>query len=271
MTGGLIAKTVRESWVVTLLFALALAAVEALLAYIIPTFAEELVGQFLNTKFMQGTFKALMGAEVGSTISPAIITSTMWVHPIVLALVWAHAIIFCTRLPAGEVDRGTIDVLLGLPVSRIRVYLCESVVWLSSGLVVFAMGLLGNLLGGWASSSGSCAAPGQTIAIVVNLYCLYVAVGAVGCLVSSLSDRRGRAVGIVFGVVLASYLLNSLAQFWVPAKSVSFLSMQNYYSPLLILRDNAWPVTDMLVLTGAGVVLWLAGAMIFARRDICTV
>ena len=271
MIRGLIGKTIREVWLSTLLFALAMVSFEALLAYMLPMFDERVLGQWLQLEFMQGMFKALLGTEVGSTIGPVAVASIAWLHPVVLALVWAQAITYCTRMPAGEVDRGTIDVLFGLPVSRTRVYVLESVVWLASGLVLLAIGLLGNLMGGWSLDPQAPVAPGQLIIVVINLYCLYIAVGSVAYLVSSLSGRRGRAVGIVFGIVLASYLLNSLAQFWGPAKSVAFLSLQYYYRPLLVLRETAWPVKDMLVLIAVGAVLWLAGAMIFARRDICTV
>ena len=45
----------------------------------------------------------------------------------------------------------------------------------------------------------------------------------------------------------------------------------NYYKPLLVLRDAAWPVRDMLVLAMMGVAAWLAGGVLFSRRDICTV
>ena len=65
--------------------------------------------------------------------------------------------------------------------------------------------------------------------------------------------------------------LNFLAQFWEPAQSASFLSVLNYYTPLLILRDSGWPVGDMAVLVGCAVVFWVAGGIVFARRDICTV
>ena len=90
-------------------------------------------------------------------------------------------------------------------------------------------------------------------------------------MVSSLSNRRGRAFGVVFAIVLVSFLVNFLAQLWEPARSLAFLSVLNYYRPLLILRDTSWPLTDMLVLVAVGGVLWLAGMLIFARRDICTV
>jgi ABC-2 type transport system permease protein len=198
-------------------------------------------------------------------------SSIAWVHPVILAILWSHEITLCTRMPAGEVDRGTIDVLLGLPVSRWGVYLSESLVWIVAGLVVIGLGLLGSTFGYLTALSEARPPAGQTVVVVANLYCLYLAVGGLAFLISSLSDRRGRAVAAAFTVVVASFLLSFLAQYWEPAKSLSFLSMLHYYKPLLILREAAWPVTDMVTLAGCAAVLWLAGGVQFARRDICTV
>ncbi len=271
MNRGLITKTIREVWLTTALLGLALAGFEALLAYIIPTFFEELTDQLANLKFLQNFFKSLLGSEIGGAVGPVAMSSLPWVHPVVLALVWAHAIILCTRLPAEEIDRGTIGVLLALPVSRTRIYLCDSVVCAGAGLFVVMTGLVGSLIGARLVAPELRSDPGVLVIVVIHLYCLYLAVAGVACLVSSLSNRRGRAVGVVFAIVLLSFLLNFLAQFWSPAKSMAFLSVLNYYRPLLVLRDATWPVTDMAVLTAVGAVLWLGGGIIFARRDIRTV
>lgn len=272
MNRGLIIKTVRETWLSTLLFGLGLMGIEVALAHIIPAFLkQEVAGEWLQLEFVQNILKGLLGTEVAGAIGPGAFDAIPWVHPIVLTLIWAQEITFCTRVPAGEVDRGTIDVLLGLPVSRVQIYLCESTVWAASGLVLIILGLLGNRLGGWLVASESGSTPSQLVIVVANLYCLYLAVGGVTWLVSSLSDRRGPAVGITFAIVLASFLLNFLAQFWGFAKAVSFLSVLNYYRPLLILRDPSWPVADMLVLTLVGASAWVVGAMVFARRNVCTV
>ncbi len=269
MSRGLIVKTMHEVWLMTLIFAVAMAAFRALFAYILPTFLEErLVDQWLELPFVQNILKALMGTEIEGAIGAGAAASIAWAHPIGLALLWAHAIVLCTRVPAGEVDHGTIDVLLGLPVSRARIYLCESLMWLVTGLVVVGMGLVGHFIG---ARSGSSQDTGPVIAVVVNFFCQYIAVGGMAFLVSSLSDRRGRAVGILFGVVVASLFLSFLAQFWEPAKSLAFLSIMTYYRPLVVLQGGSWPISDMLVLTMVGAVLWLAGGTIFVRRDICTV
>ncbi len=271
MNLGLIAKTIREVWVATLLYALALLAIEALFAHIIPSFYRELSDEWLELDFVKDMFKGLFGTEVGSLVGPGVIGAISWVHPLVLALILAYEITHCTRLPVGEIDRGTIDVLLGLPVSRMRVYVCESAVWLISGVMILGLGLVGNLVGTWTASSEHQSDLRALIVVVTNLYCLYIAVGGIAYLVSSVCDRRGRAIGIILTVMIISFLLNFLAQFSGFVKSISFLSVLSYYKPLFILREPSWPWADMLVLLAVGVIGWALGAAVFSRRDICTV
>jgi hypothetical protein len=89
-------------------------------------------------------------------------------------------------------------------------------------------------------------------------------------LVSALSDRRGRAVAVAFALVLASFLLNFLAQFWWLAKHVAFLSVMQYYQPAKILSTGLFPWQDGLVLLAVAATTWLLGCEIFARRNVCT-
>ncbi len=268
---GLIAKTLREAWVSLVLFALSLGAVEMLLAYILPMFVGDQFNQWLELKFIRNFVEVMLGTEVGETIGPHMIASIAWAHGVVLAIVWAQAITFCTRIPAGEVDRGTIDVLLGLPVSRKKLYVCESLVWLLSGVVTVVVGLVGNIIGGRGGMDEMKMTSGQSVIVVTNLYCLYLAVGGMSWLVSSLSDRRGRAVSVVLAIVLASFFLNFISQLWSPAEGLAFLGVLNYYRPLMILRDSGWPVSDMIILVGVGGISWLIGGIVFIRRDIRTV
>lgn len=270
MNRGLLLKTFREAWLGTMLFGLGLCAFEGLLAFAFPTFFEDMAGPMLKMPFFRNILQAFLGIEVGDSLGPMVLSSFAWVHPVALTLIWAHEIVFCTRVPAGEVDQGTMDVLLALPVSRWQMYISESVVWLASGVCVLLLGLTGCLLGGLTVASENRAALGLLIKIVANLGCLYLAVGGLAMLVSAMSERRGRAVAVVFAMVLTSFFLNVLAQFWSVAESLSFLSILHYYKPFAILQEAAWPVKDMLILACCGAVLWSAGGFIFARRNICT-
>src|SRR5262245_35132305 len=126
MNRGLVLKSLHEVWPATLICGLGLCVVEGVLAYVLPVFQQQFSDQILQIQFLQSMVKAMLGMDTGETLGPEAFMSVPWAHPVVLALVWAHAIVCCTRVPAGEVDRGTIDVLLGLPVSRWQVLGAET-------------------------------------------------------------------------------------------------------------------------------------------------
>jgi hypothetical protein len=106
--------------------------------------------------------------------------------------------------------------------------------------------------------------------VMTNLYGVYVAVGGMACLVSALSDRRGRAMAIVFSIVLTSFLLNFVAQFWEPARHVAFLGVLEYYQPARILQSGDFPTQNVAILISIGGATVLLGGEVVARRSICT-
>lgn len=269
---GLVAKSLREARLTVVILSTAIMVVEAILAFVLPTVLEDFSAQLLQLRFIRTIVQALLGTDLGEVIGPETVVAFAWVHPVVLAITWTLAIVLCTRVPAGEVDRGTVDVLLGLPVSRWSVYLAETFVFAAAGIVMIALGLLGHRLGLMSVAPAQRPGAASLLAIVANFYCLYLAVAGLSCAISAACDRRGRAIGIVFAILLASFLLNFLAAFWEPARTVAFLSLLDYYRPLVILRDGArWPLGDMAVLFAFAACTWTAGGWWFARRDICTV
>ena len=103
---------------------------------------------------------------------------------------------------------------------------------------------------------------------MANLYCVYLAVGGIAWLVSAGSDRRGRAIAVIFALLLISFLLNFLAQFWAPARQIAFLSVMHYYQPARILSSGHFPYRDVLILSVSRAASWMLGCEVFARRNI---
>jgi ABC-2 type transport system permease protein len=270
MNRGLLLKSFRELWPVMLLFGVALFVVQAVLAFVLPTFQEQFQGQLLQLDFLRRIFSAMLGTDLAENIGPELFQSVCWVHPVVLALVWACAIVCCTRIPAGEVDRGTIDVLLSLPVSRRQVFLAESFAWLAGLGAVLTLGCLGNIAGSIGVKPDLRPDRVRMLMAAAHLFVLAMSVGAFAWLISSLSDRRGKAITGAFIAVLASFLLNYIAQFWEPAKRANWLSILSYYRPLFIIRDGVWRWGDLAVLAGLAAVLWAAAGAVFSRRDLAT-
>jgi ABC-type Na+ efflux pump permease subunit len=268
---GLIVKSLRETWGLTLFCGVAIMAVVLLLNLVLPLIFEGINDVLLKLPFVKMMSSALLGTDIGDEVTPPMLQAIVWVHPVTLAIFWTHAIVYLTRVPAGEIDRGSIDVLLSWPVSRRALYASETIAWLASGLCIFGMALIGTELARWWIADAAVPPRHLLALIALNLLGVYLASGAVAMVASAASDRRSRAVTIVLIYVFGSFLVNFVAQFWPPAEPLAFLSVTRYYEPAQVLLQGQLAWGHIAVLgVGAGVA-WVAGGEILARRSMCTV
>jgi hypothetical protein len=215
---GLLSKIFVELRWQWLGFSLALAVVMGLLTALLPKVLGDIHVLFDRLPFIRPLLTALLGVDPGLNLTSTMSQAFLWVHPTVLTIVWAHEVIYCTRTPAGEIDRGTVDFLLGLPVSRWKLFVAETIGWLVSGLTILACGYGGHLIASVYLEPDMRPPAIVTVYVMLNFLAVYLAVGGFAFLVSALSDRRGRAMGVVFAVLLLSFLVNFVAQFWDPLK-----------------------------------------------------
>ena len=268
MNRGLITKSVRDIGPVTLGYGLLLMLAETIIAFVLPQVQSGgMLNLIFKLPFARTLISALLGSPVTGEMAPLFLHAVPWIHPLVLLLIFAHVVTVATQLPAGEIDRGTIELLLGLPVSRWNIYCAHGLGLAFAGPVVLALGLLGNRIG-TSLGHGTPAAGLPPLMIQLNACALFLAVGSLGLLVSSACDRRGRAGGILIAAVVLSFLLNFIAEYWPPARHLNFVSVLNYYRPFVILQSARWPAADLASLLGATIVFWLAGAALFRHRDI---
>ena len=106
--------------------------------------------------------------------------------------------------------------------------------------------------------------------VVVNAAAMLWAVVGISMLFSAAGSRRGRAVGAIFALLVASFLLNSLVAFWPRAETLAVLGLLHYFRPFAIVRDGCFQITDIAVLLSVAIITWVAGGFIFSRRDIHT-
>src|SRR6185295_3827306 len=234
MNRGLLVKALREVAITVLMCGIGLAAFEALLAYVFWTYQEELTEDLMQVEFIRNLIKSLVGGKLQGQLGPESLRSLAWV----LALVFAHGITTGSRVPAGEVDRGTADIMFTWPVSRINIFIVEFAVCFATGALVLAMGLAGSEFGHQFVPAEARPDPGRVAVVVANLYLLAMTVAGITFLLSTLTDRRGRAVGWAFGIVLTCLLWNFLAQYWNVAERGLFFNLLYYYQPLPILTQG---------------------------------
>ncbi len=270
MLSGLLEKTVREMWRVVAFTSVALGLAMGLFVQILPQFEQGLNEILLQVPFFRTLISGLMGMDV-SSVGPQMLLVVVWTHPIVLAIVWGFAIAFCTRLPAAEIERGTIDVLLGWPVSRRTIYLSEGLACLAGGIVLLSCGFIGFRISASTLSAELQPALRNTLLTLVNLFAVFVAVGGIAQCISSVCDRRSTAMGSTVTFLLASYLVQFLSTLWEPASRVAFASFAHYYQPAQVMLSGTLPVQNVLVLLIGGGALWAIGGLVWSRRSVLTI
>ncbi|MEM7455020.1 MAG: ABC transporter permease subunit [Planctomycetota bacterium] len=220
--------------------------------------------------FIKQIFEMGFGISVEGEVSINMLFAICFTHGVVFALTWTVLIAAATRVTAGEVERGTADMLLTLPISRPSIYTSTSLVWMIASLVLAICPVIGIGIATQIFEMEEEVRISRYFAPAVNLFCLNLAVGSIAACFGSFSNRRGPAVGVAVAVVITSIVLNFLEPFIEFISTIKFLSLLNYFRPTDIVRTGEWPIDSMLVLLGLAAVTWTAGLVAFSRKDIPT-
>ena len=173
-----------------------------------------------------------------------------------------------SRITVGEIDRGTADLLLALPISRWRIFISVNAWVLLTAPLLCGCLWLGLWIGG---ATADLPEPFDLWAlrhVVFNACAMLWAVAGISALCSAAASRRGQAIGIIFGILVTSYLLNWLAAFWESVEWLAVAGILHYFRPFAIVRDGGIATADLVALLSIAVVTWGAGAVIFTHRDI---
>ncbi len=198
---------------------------------------------------------------------PADIIAFGWNHPIALAVGAAVAIVLAARAAAGEIEAGTLELVLSQPISRAR-YLAGQVTLAVTGLAVLSLaGAVATWLG--QRVLGLDALSLRTLAFVaINFFLLQTAWYGVTLLFSVFGREAGRVAFTGFLIALLSYFIEVVAGLWPAAASLLPYAPNAYYDPRLILKAGTLPAKSVAVLGGLAVVSALFALFRFRRRDI---
>jgi ABC-type transport system involved in multi-copper enzyme maturation permease subunit len=264
----LVRKTVRDN---ALLFGLTVAAVilfETVFVLAIRSLGYELKSFVSNRAMLQYFFRMLLSLDLRMGTSMNVLLVLGFVHPFLFATTWGFMLAIGTRITVGEIDRGTADLLLTLPLSRSTIYISTTAVWVVAAMILSLSAWLGLWLGSLAFPLREPVSLGKMGIATVNLLVLCLAVGGVTSLVSSLVDRRGVAVAILVSVLLFSFLVNFLAVFIEFFRAISFLGLLDYYRPVESVRDGTWPLRNLVILSLVALAGWTGGLLLFRRKDV---
>lgn len=220
--------------------------------------------------FLKKIFEVGFGINVSGEVSLRILFAVCFTHGVILTLTWAVMIATSSRVTAGEIEKGTADLLLTLPVTRSEVYFSTSLVWFLAALILSVCPVIGVWTGLQFFESTEVIDAREYFRPALNFFSLLVAIGGISSLASCLINRRGPAVAVTIGILLASTTLKFVEPFIEGVANIRFLGLLNYFRPVEVVRAGQWPVFEVVVLLLLGASCWTIGLVVFCRKDIPT-
>ncbi|MFB6121442.1 MAG: ABC transporter permease subunit [Halobacteriaceae archaeon] len=252
------AKRVRGS--VYLAVGMSLLAAFAVWAY--PSYSQAMDMAQLREAFPEPMIRAFNIQTMASLEGFLAVELYMFGWVILLGLYLAYS---AASIIADDVDRGRMDTILSMPVSRPRLAAERFVALGVPILVVNAVTPVAVL------ASATLIGESLSVADLVALHLLSIpylfACGAIGLLASVLFDRASIAQRVALGVTFGSYLVESLLS-GTDYAVLGAVAPMRYFDPNDVLLEGTYDLADAAVLLGMTAVLVLASQAWFVRRDV---
>ena len=195
-----------------------------------------------------------------------------FVDPVVVLAATVWGITRGSDAVSGQVERGTMEMLLAQPVTRRAVFFTQAVAT-TAGAAVLCSVLLAAVwtavsFGPWAGK----VEPERFVPAVLNVFGLMVCMAGITAAVSAADSYRWRTIGILCGFYVFSILAKLVGRMSGIFSWVGYLSVFNAYEPQRLVGGaaDAWRLLAVYdgVLLGVGVLGFVIGGIIFSRRDL---
>lgn len=290
MTRILLVKLLRDlRWAFLAVFTL-LFLFEMLWARVTYTISEKLFSLPGFSDFLPNVLKAifegpgrivqtLMGGDqinLGRAIDMA---SIGFVHPVIQTVLCIWAVGRASGAIAGEIDRGTMELLLAQPVPRgtlIRAHFLVDLITIPLLCLAMWLGMfIGLHLVGLAQHENPMLQvdPMQFLPALLGISLLVYGLSGLTIWISSMSRFRYRAMGLAVLVTLLMFLVNLLGQLWDPIALFRPLTVFYYFNPQSMILNTDWYTNSVTwvrlgVLWGLGTGGYLLSYATFTRRDL---
>ena len=195
-----------------------------------------------------------------------------FVDPVVVLAATVWGITRGSDAVSGQVERGTMEMLLAQPVTRRAVFFTQAVAT-TAGAAVLCSVLLAAVwtavsFGPWAGK----VEPERFVPAVLNVFGLMVCMAGITAAVSAADSYRWRTIGILCGFYVFSILAKLIGRMSGIFSWVGYLSVFNAYEPQRLVGGaaDAWRLLLLYdgALLGVGLLGFVIGAIIFSRRDL---
>jgi ABC-2 type transport system permease protein len=217
-------------------------------------------------------WQKLSGVPFSEVATHAGRVALAFVDPVVVLAATVWGITRGSDAVSGQLERGTLEMVLAAPVRRVALFVTQAVATTAAAAilcgVLYASVWMAVALGPWAGKVD----PLRFLPAAANVFGLMVCVAGLTAAVSAADSYRWRTVGILCGFYVFSLLAKLVGRLSRPFAWVGYLSILGAYEPQRLVGEpaEAWRQLAAYdaVLIGVGVLAYVVGAVIFARRDL---
>jgi ABC-2 type transport system permease protein len=223
--------------------------------------------------------QALLGGENVRLERAQDMLSMAYVHPLTQTILCIWAIGRASGAIAGELDRGTMELLLAQPIRRGQIVLAHLLVDFIT-IPVLCLSMWAGTCAG-ATIVGFVGAAQEELRVdlwrfapaLVNVGLLVFAVSGITMIVSAAGRFRGKVLGAAVLLALVQFLVNVIGQLWEPLAPLRPFTVFYWYQPQPIILNANWMEEGSIwlgfaVLAAVGTTGYLAALAIFCRRDL---
>ncbi len=210
--------------------------------------------------------KSALGGEMLRLGNTAGLIAIGYNHPFVLFLFMLFAVGTPTGLLAGEVQRGTMELILSRPITKIQVYICAGVLTLGGMFALDMVMFLGTVAAVHIFTFKDHVPLDVFFRIAINGGLLASTFGALSLLCAATFGRLYAAVGVSVAFLLVNYFVAVISNWW---PRMVFLKRATLF--YLIDSSNlwqGWPLRTLALLTAILLAAAGVGAAVWHRRDL---
>lgn len=198
------------------------------------------------------TFEGYIGSEQFTFIWPI--------------MVIALTISFAGGAIANEIEKGTAEILLSQPISRLKIFFSKYLAGVFT-LAVFVFVSVGCIFP-MAMAYNITMKSENFIKLGLLGFVLGLAILSLSMLFSAIFSDKGRANFIPAGILILMYVINIISGLQENLKNLKYLSFFYYYNPSKLLVRGQIDNLAWWVFLGTFIIATILAAIWFTRRDI---
>lgn len=217
------------------------------------------------------SFRGLTGMPVRDVATVAGRLALGFLDPVVMVATSVWAIARGTDVVSGEIDRGTMEMLLAQPVRRLEVLLTHAAITVGGAALLGLMCLTGTTAGLATVTLEHPVSARLFVYPALNVFAMTFFLAGLSTLVSACDRYRWRSVGIMGSFYVISLLLEVLGKMVPWLEWLRYFTFLGAYEPQVMVSQPAdalaFSLTYDSVLLGLGLAGYIAAAIVFCRRD----